>query len=91
MNVSALCVHQGAGADFSTPSGVAGTLRREERVKAQLPTQGFINYFHLRVNEQHGPMRVREHMFYEPVTALTFRICKTVEYAVALRVFDQVI
>src|SRR2546426_12544294 len=36
-------------------------------------------------------MRVREHVFYEPVAALAFRICKTVEDAIALGVFDQVI
>ena len=36
-------------------------------------------------------MRVREHVFYEPVAAPAFRICKAVKEAVPLRVFDQVI
>ena len=66
-------------------------MRREQRVKAQLPAQGFIEYFHFGVNEQHGPMRVRQHVFYEPVAALTLRIGEAVKEAIALRVFDQVI
>ena len=36
-------------------------------------------------------MRVREHVFYEPVAALTLRIGNAVKEAIALRVFDQVI
>ena len=36
-------------------------------------------------------MRVREHVFYEPVAALTLRIGKAVKETITLRVFDQVI
>ena len=36
-------------------------------------------------------MRVRQHMFDDPIAALAFRICKTVQDTIALRVFDQVI
>jgi len=36
-------------------------------------------------------MRVREHVLYEPIAALTLRICQAVKEAVALRVFDEVI
>ena len=36
-------------------------------------------------------MRVRQHMFDDPIAALAFRICKTVQDTIALRVFDEVI
>src|SRR5207249_3058863 len=42
MNVFALRVDQCAGADFRTPATVAGAVRRQQRIKAQLPAQRFI-------------------------------------------------
>ncbi len=36
-------------------------------------------------------MRIREDMFYEPIATVGLRIRQTVEEAIALRVFDQVI
>ena len=36
-------------------------------------------------------MRIRENVFYEPVATVGLRIRQTIEEAIALRVFDQVI
>ena len=36
-------------------------------------------------------MRVGEHVFYEPIAALTLRICEAVKEAITLWIFDQVI
>src|SRR6266513_1962629 len=36
-------------------------------------------------------MRIREDVLHQPVATVSFRICKAVEDAIALRVFDQVI
>src|SRR5206468_2672512 len=36
-------------------------------------------------------MRIREDLLHQPVATVSFRICKAVEDAIALRVFDQVI
>src|SRR4029450_7784154 len=91
VNIFALGVHQSGGSDFRTPPGVAGAMRREQSVKAQLPAQGFIQHFDPGVNKQHGPMRVREYVLYEPIAALTLRIFQAVKEAIALRVLDEVI
>src|SRR2546422_4828727 len=36
-------------------------------------------------------MRIGENVFYDPVAALTLRICQAVKETIALRIFDQVI
>ena len=36
-------------------------------------------------------MWIREDMLYQPVATIAFRICKAVEDAIPLRIFDQVI
>ena len=36
-------------------------------------------------------MRVRQHLFDEPVAAPALRICQTIKEAIALRIFDNVI
>ena len=66
-------------------------VRSQQSVETQLPAQGLIEHFELGVHEQHRPMRIGEHVLYEPVAALAFRIGQAVEKAIALRVFDQVI
>ena len=80
-----------ASADFTTASGVAGAVRCHQRVQAQLPPQRFIRDFDLGVHEQHRPVRISEHVLYNAIAALWFRIGEPVKDAIALRIFDAVI
>src|SRR5262245_23252304 len=43
------------------------------------------------MHEQHGAMRIREHMLYEAIAAVRFRIGEAVERAVAFRVLEAMI
>src|SRR5438128_7698193 len=80
-----------ASAYFTTASGVAGAVRGHQRVQAQLPPQRFLRDFDLGVHEQHRPVRISEHVLYNAIAALWFRIGEPVKDAIALRIFDAVI
>ena len=82
-------------ADFRAPSGIAGAktgkMRRQQRVEAQLAPQRFIEHLDFGVHEQDRPVRIREHMFDQPVAAVRLRIRQAIEETIALRIFDLVI
>ena len=95
MNAFAPGMEQVAGADFRTPPGIAGAVTRnvrsQQRVEAQLAAQGLIQHFDFGMHQQDGSVRIREHLFDQPVAALAFRVGKAVKEAIALRVFDPVV
>ena len=80
-------------ADFRTPRGVvrsaSGNVRSQQRVKAQLFPQGFIKEFDFSVDQHDRQMRIRKHLFDEPVASHGFRVCEPVKKAIALRIIDR--
>ena len=70
---------------------IAGDVRSQQRVEAQLSAQRFIEHFDFGMHEQHRAMRIGEHVLDQPIAAAGFRIGEAVKEAIALRVFDRVI
>ena len=95
MNAFAPGMEEVSGANFRTKPGIAGAVtgnvRSQQRVEAQFPAQGLIQHFDFGMHQQNGSVRIGEHVFYQPVAALAFRVGKAVKRAIALRVFDPVV
>ena len=76
VHARALGLHQFVAGDFKTPPGVAGpvagNVRRQQRIKAQLPAQGLIKHFEFRLYQQHRAMWVCENVLYQSITSLAF-------------------
>src|SRR5262245_30195138 len=90
-----LGVQESGGANVRASSGIAGAISRnmrgQQRVESQAPPQRLIAHLDFGVHEQDRTVWVGQHLLYQTVAAVPLGICKAVENAIALRVFDQVV